>query len=96
MPSQLEVAVDVDGADGLLADQQSSVAVHPTEARVRETVHAKARIRFGPETRAVQVHLVPDGEQVLVGALEAYEARCRGCHSPRAEATTRDLFGDAK
>ncbi len=37
--------------------------------------------------------LVPDGEQVLVGATEAYEARCRACHSPRAEATTRELFG---
>ena len=37
--------------------------------------------------------LVPDGEQVLVGATEAYEARCRACHSPRAEATTRKLFG---
>ena len=36
--------------------------------------------------------LVPAGEQVLVGATEAYEARCRSCHSPRAEATTRELF----
>lgn len=36
--------------------------------------------------------LVPDGAQVLVGALEAYEARCRRCHSPRAEPTTRELF----
>ena len=36
--------------------------------------------------------LVPSGGQVLVGALEAYEARCRRCHSPRAEATTRELF----
>jgi thymidine kinase len=36
--------------------------------------------------------LVPSGGQVLVGATEAYEARCRRCHSPRAEATTRDLF----
>ncbi|MCB9596406.1 MAG: thymidine kinase [Sandaracinaceae bacterium] len=39
--------------------------------------------------------LVPDGEQVLVGAVEAYEARCRHCHSPRAEATTRALFGES-
>ncbi|HJL15302.1 MAG TPA: thymidine kinase [Sandaracinaceae bacterium LLY-WYZ-13_1] len=38
--------------------------------------------------------LVPSGGQVLVGAAEAYEARCRLCHSPRAEATTRDLFDD--
>lgn len=36
--------------------------------------------------------LVPAGDQVLVGAVEAYEARCRRCHSPRAEATTRELF----
>ena len=36
--------------------------------------------------------LVPAGSQVLVGATEAYEARCRACHSPRAESTTRDLF----
>ncbi|MGE0784527.1 MAG: thymidine kinase [Sandaracinaceae bacterium] len=36
--------------------------------------------------------LSPQGEQVLVGATEAYEARCRACHSPRAEATTRLLF----
>ncbi len=40
--------------------------------------------------------LVPDGAQVLVGAVEAYEARCRGCHSPRAEATTGALFGDTE
>jgi len=40
--------------------------------------------------------LVPSGAQVLVGAVEAYEARCRQCHSPRAEATTRDLFEEAK
>ena len=39
--------------------------------------------------------LVPDGEQVLVGAVESSEARCRGCHSPRAQATTRALFDDA-
>lgn len=38
--------------------------------------------------------LVPDGGQVLVGAAEAYEARCRRCHSPRAEATTGALFGE--
>jgi len=39
--------------------------------------------------------LVPAGDQVLVGAVEAYEARCRRCHSPRAESTTRDLFDEA-
>jgi thymidine kinase len=38
--------------------------------------------------------LVPSGGRVLVGATEAYEARCRRCHSPRAEATTRDLFDE--
>jgi thymidine kinase len=38
--------------------------------------------------------LVSDGDQVLVGAVEAYEARCRACHSPRAEATTGTLFRD--
>lgn len=36
--------------------------------------------------------LVPAEGQVLLGATEAYEARCRRCHSPRAEATTRELF----
>lgn len=36
--------------------------------------------------------LVPAGSQVLVGATEAYEARCRACHSPRAEGTNRELF----
>jgi len=36
--------------------------------------------------------LVPDEEQVKVGAVESYEARCRRCHSPRVEATTRALF----
>jgi thymidine kinase len=40
--------------------------------------------------------LVPSGGRVLVGAVEAYEARCRACHSPRAEATTRDLFDDSE
>ncbi len=38
--------------------------------------------------------LVPDSEQVKVGAVESYEARCRRCHSPRVEATTGALFGD--
>ncbi len=33
-------------------------------------------------------------ERVLVGASDTYEARCRACHSPRAEATTGALFGD--
>jgi thymidine kinase len=28
---------------------------------------------------------VPGNEQVLVGALEAYEARCRGCHVPEVD-----------
>lgn len=31
-------------------------------------------------------------EQVVVGATDAYEARCRRCHNPRAEPTTADLF----
>ena len=38
--------------------------------------------------------LAATGERVLVGAVEAYEARCRRCHSPRAEPTTGELFGD--
>ena len=38
--------------------------------------------------------LVPAGARVRVGATEAYEARCRACHSPRAENTTRDLFAE--
>jgi thymidine kinase len=36
--------------------------------------------------------LTTDGERVLVGAVDSYEARCRTCHSPRAEPTTRELF----
>lgn len=36
--------------------------------------------------------LVPAGKRVLVGASDSYEARCRRCHSPRAEATTAALF----
>lgn len=31
-------------------------------------------------------------EQVVVGATDSYEARCRRCHNPRAEPTTADLF----
>jgi thymidine kinase len=34
------------------------------------------------------------GERVLVGATDAYEARCRSCHSPRSEPQTGALFGD--
>ncbi len=34
------------------------------------------------------------GDRVLVGAADSYEARCRACHSPRAEATTGALFGE--
>jgi thymidine kinase len=36
--------------------------------------------------------LTAGGARVQVGAAEAYEARCRNCHSPRAEATTAELF----
>lgn len=32
------------------------------------------------------------GDRVLVGAADAYEPRCRRCHSPRAEPSTRSLF----
>ncbi len=32
------------------------------------------------------------GARIVVGAAEAYEARCRNCHSPRAEAMTGELF----
>ncbi len=35
--------------------------------------------------------LVGGGGQVLVGATESYEARCRSCHVPRAEPTTMRL-----
>jgi thymidine kinase len=38
--------------------------------------------------------LVASSERVLVGATDRYEARCRSCHSPRAEATTAALFED--
>jgi len=36
--------------------------------------------------------LVTTDDRVLVGAAEAYEARCRKCHVPREEATTGELF----
>ncbi len=36
--------------------------------------------------------LVGTGDQVVVGADETYEARCRRCHAPRSEATTGTLF----
>lgn len=32
------------------------------------------------------------GDRVLVGAADAYEPRCRRCHSPRAEPSTRSMF----
>jgi thymidine kinase len=32
------------------------------------------------------------GELVQVGAADAYEPRCRRCHSPRAEPSTRSMF----
>ncbi|MDQ3035561.1 MAG: thymidine kinase [Myxococcota bacterium] len=32
------------------------------------------------------------GDRVQVGAADAYEARCRRCHSPRAEPSTRSMF----
>ncbi len=38
--------------------------------------------------------LAATGDRVLVGAADSYEARCRACHSPRAEATTGALFRD--
>lgn len=38
--------------------------------------------------------LAATGERVLVGASDSYEARCRACHSPRAEATTGALFDE--
>lgn len=36
--------------------------------------------------------MVATGDRVLVGAADAYEPRCRRCHSPRAEGATGDLF----
>jgi thymidine kinase len=36
--------------------------------------------------------LVESADRVLVGATNAYEPRCRRCHSPRAEPTTGSLF----
>jgi thymidine kinase len=36
--------------------------------------------------------MVAEGERVLVGAGDAYEPRCRRCHSPRAESSTRSMF----
>ena len=39
--------------------------------------------------------MVPSGDRVVVGAAKSYEARCRRCHVPRAEATTGELFQDA-
>lgn len=36
--------------------------------------------------------LVAEQSEVLVGAVESYEARCRRCFSPRAEARTGELF----
>ena len=38
--------------------------------------------------------LVELESQVLVGATDSYEPRCRRCHSPRAEPQTRSLFGN--
>lgn len=40
--------------------------------------------------------LIASGDQVHVGASDAYEARCRRCHVPRPEATTGDLFSEAE
>lgn len=36
--------------------------------------------------------LVAAGDRVVVGAADAYEARCRRCHVPRPEGTTGELF----
>jgi thymidine kinase len=38
-------------------------------------------------------HRSDQNDRVLVGATDYYEARCRRCHSPRAEPTTAELFG---
>jgi thymidine kinase len=35
--------------------------------------------------------LIASTDQVVVGATDAYEPRCRKCHSPRAEATNTEL-----
>jgi thymidine kinase len=36
--------------------------------------------------------MIADGARVLVGASDAYEPRCRRCHSPRAEPRTRSMW----
>lgn len=36
--------------------------------------------------------LTTAGDRVVVGAADAYEARCRRCHVPRIEPTTAQLF----
>jgi thymidine kinase len=33
-----------------------------------------------------------DADRVLVGAADAYEPRCRRCHTPREEPSTRSMF----
>ena len=38
--------------------------------------------------------LVAQTERVVVGATDAYEPRCRRCHSPRAESQTGNLAFD--
>jgi thymidine kinase len=36
--------------------------------------------------------MIAGADRVLVGATDAYEPRCRRCHSPRAEPSTRSMF----
>ncbi len=43
-----------------------------------------------PAGRSQRLTIATD--RVLVGANDAYEARCRRCHSPRAEPSTRSMF----
>jgi thymidine kinase len=40
--------------------------------------------------------LSSSAEKVVVGATDAYEARCRRCHDPRVEPTTGALFEDPR
>lgn len=44
-----------------------------------------------PAGRSQRLTAVVD--RVVVGAADAYEARCRRCHVPRIEPTTGELFG---
>ncbi|QQR91981.1 MAG: thymidine kinase [Myxococcales bacterium] len=102
---------DVVGVVERLADQGKRVVVAGLDLDYSAkpfsiVAELLARAEFVTKTLAVCIQcgdvasrsqrLIASANRVVIGAKDAYEARCRHCHDPRAEVTTAQLFPDSE